>query len=158
MGWRRKKKKEPPRGALLSATPIRNPEATSHEVGNDGLEVRIPVHPGRIARWLARKHDAPLVRRFQLDALGIEVWRMLDGQTTVRGMIETFAASHRLNLREAEVSMLTYLRQLAQRGIMVLAWPKNPNETPEISGFGKRVRAAESLPEMSGETGKDGET
>jgi hypothetical protein len=45
---------------------------------------------------------------------------MIDGRKTVRQLIQSFAQTHRLNLREAEVAMMTYLRTLASRGIVTM--------------------------------------
>jgi hypothetical protein len=41
-------------------------------------------------------------------------------------MIEGFASAHKLNLREAEVAMLAYLRTLATKGIMTLSVTGRP--------------------------------
>jgi hypothetical protein len=59
---------------------------------------------------------------------------MLDGRNTVRAIIETFAREYQLNLREAEVSILAYLRMLAGRGMMVLAVEKTPQEGTDTRG------------------------
>lgn len=123
MGFWRKKGSAPSRPALLAARALRHPQATERPAADGGLELAVPMTRRRLARWLSRSGDKPIVRKFELDALGVEVWRMMDGHTTVRGMIEQLASAHQLNLREAEVAMLAYLRKLMERGIMVLALP-----------------------------------
>ncbi len=116
----RRREKPVERGELLEAVPRRVPDAKERVVGGGAIEVSIPVRRSRLGRWLAMGDDRPVVRRFELDALGASVWRMMDGRTSVRAMIERFAETHQLNLREAEVAMLTYLRTLAARGMMAL--------------------------------------
>ncbi len=123
-----KKRNAPSRLALLAATPIRNPQAAQRRLARGGLELSVPMARTRLARWLSRSGGKPIIRKFELDELGVQVWRMMDGHTTVRTMIEKFASDHQLNLREAEVSMLAYLRTLTERGIMVLALPDDVRE------------------------------
>ena len=134
MRWDRKRQRVPSRSGLLAATAVRNPKVSERRLDDGGLELSVPMTRSRLARWLSRSGDAPIIRKFELDQLGVEVWRMMDGRSTVREMIERFATAHELNLREAEVSMLAYLRTLAGRGIMVLAMPDDP------SGRGKEGR------------------
>jgi hypothetical protein len=125
MVFRRRKERPPSRSALLAARVVRHPQVTERPTADGGLELAVPVARRRLARWLSRSGDRPVIRRFELDALGVETWRMMDGRTTVRGMIERLASAHQLNLREAEVAMLAYLRKLMERGIMALAWPEH---------------------------------
>ncbi len=123
MGFWRKKGPAPSRSALLAARALRHPQATERPVAGGGLELAVPMTRRRLARWLSRSGNKPIIRKFELDALGVEVWRMMDGHATVREMIERLASGHQLNLREAEVAMLAYLRKLTERGIIVLALP-----------------------------------
>lgn len=118
--FRRQKGVTPSRAALLTAVPVRHPSATERTLPNGSVELSVPVEKRRLARWLTGDNK-PIMRKFELDPLGAEVWRMADGRATVREMIEAFAASHQLNLRESEVSMLAYLRTLVSRSIMVIA-------------------------------------
>lgn len=124
MGWWRRKQQPPNRAGLMSAVAVPNPaiEALPREDGS--LELRVPIPKTRLARWVSG-NDRPVVRRFELDRLGAAAWRMVDGTKSVRRLIEEFAAEQQLNLREAEVAMLTYLRTLSARGIMMLAVPQS---------------------------------
>lgn len=108
----------------MAAMAVRHPQVSERVSAGGKVELVVPRTKSRLGRWLSGS-DAPVVRRFELDELGGEVWRMIDGKTTVRMMIERFATAHQLSLREAEVSMLAYLRMLTERGIMVLAWPED---------------------------------
>jgi len=108
------------RQQLLQARPIRNPQAEVTETDQGLLDVAIPFEKPKGLTWFFRGKKT-LLRRFQLDQLGRKVWNLCDGQHTVRQLIETFSRDEGLNLREAEVSMLTYLETLGKRGIIFMA-------------------------------------
>jgi hypothetical protein len=112
-------RRSPDRAAILEAVPIHRPNVEARDREDGGVELRLHLEKGRLARWLTGGPGV-VIRRFELDRLGAEVWRMSDGRTTVRDMIQRFTGVHRLNLREAEVSILTYLRTLTGRGILIL--------------------------------------
>jgi len=114
---------------LLDVAPVRNPEARVEERDDGSLIVRIPVRPRRIVRWLVREApDRPMLRSFEMDALGRQTWDLCDGKRSVRGVIEKFAEQNKLNLREAEVSILTYLETLTSRGLVLFPDPRATRE------------------------------
>jgi len=121
MGLFRRRKPKLTRQQCLAAIAVRNPLARAKPLKNGQLELELPLEKTRLGKWFSFGSDKPLIRRYQLDALGRDVWEMIDGKRPVRALIEQFAAKHRLNLREAEVSMMAYLRTLASRGIIALA-------------------------------------
>jgi hypothetical protein len=122
VGFFRSDRPKVTRQEMLDAVPIRNPEARIELLDDGRRIVRIPVRPRRIVRWLVRDDPKrPTLRSFELDELGGEVWELCDGRRNVRRLIERFAKSHKLNLREAEVSMLAYLKTLTSRAL--LFWP-----------------------------------
>jgi len=45
----------------------------------------------------------------------------VDGTRSVEGLIEHFAAEKRVNIREAEVAVLAFLKTLVQRNLVALA-------------------------------------
>lgn len=126
MGWRRRKDPGPSREMLLAARPLRNPNITEKEISGGGLELTVSLPRSRLFRWLSGGRNDPIVRRYQLDSIGTETWRMIDGRTTIMTMIEHLASAHGMKPRQAEAAVLTYLRTLAQRGIMMLALPHEP--------------------------------
>ena len=103
------------RAAMLNSRPARN-EAVEWE-RNDRGEVRITVT--RQDTWkirlLSKLFYIPRKRSITLDEVGTEVWQMCNGRTTVAQMIEALSTAHQLNRKEAEVSLLEYLKTLAQR-------------------------------------------
>ena len=58
--------------------------------------------------------------RLQLDNLGTEVWKMIDGKRTVRDIVDAFAETHQLEGREAEMAVTQFLRDLGKRGLIGL--------------------------------------
>jgi len=128
MFLRRKKRADHSRSDLLAAVPVRHPGAKEQEAKNDALRLAVPLPRSRVARWLTLGNNQPVTRQFELDERGAAVWRMIDGRMTVRAMIESFAKTHRLNLREAEVAMLSYLRTLSSRSIVAIQFPSKANE------------------------------
>ena len=128
MFLRRKKPPSHSRSDLLAAVPIRHPAALEQTKKNGALLLAVPLPRSRAARWLTLGNARPVTRRFQLDEHGASVWRMIDGRMTVRAMIESFGEMHRLNLREAEVAMLSYLRTLSSRSIIAIQFPDQADE------------------------------
>ncbi len=59
-------------------------------------------------------------KTFELDALGVFVWQAIDNRKTVEQLIRHFAREKRVALREAEVSILAFLKMLTQRGLIAL--------------------------------------
>ena len=127
MNLLKKKRPQISREQLLQAKPVRNPQAQLTEMANGNLELAVPFEKPRGLRWFF-KGQKVLKRRFELDRLGKKVWELCDGGHTVRELIEAFTESEGLNLREAEVSMITYLEVLGKRGIIFLA-VSNPAKT-----------------------------
>jgi len=105
---------------FLSAVPHQN-TAMKVEPVADGVIVSVPVRrPGWLVppiSWLLRWSD---VRRVQLDAAGTETLELVDGRRTVEDIVETFAESHKLSFRESQVAVTAFMRQLVQRGIVVV--------------------------------------
>ena len=116
------------REASLASKPIRNPALTCERHGDGGLLLRVPYTPPR-SRWARLVARALRLegteRRISLDEIGTYVWDMCDGETTVRKMIGRFAEEYKLNRKEAEVSMVQYLRTLAKRGLVGIMVPED---------------------------------
>ena len=74
---------------LLAARPLRNPNTTEKEIADGGLELTVSLPRSRLFRWLSGGRTDPIVRRYQLDKMGVEAWRMIDGRTSVGEMPST---------------------------------------------------------------------
>jgi len=104
----------------LSARPVLN-RLVKVERGEDGNSIlQIPRRDTATVRWVCRTFHLPPYKRVALDELGTFVIEHCDGEHTVRDIVDKFAKNFRLNRREAEVSMSTFLRDLARRAIIAL--------------------------------------
>lgn len=100
---------------MLNSRPARNEELTWER--NDSGEVQITVK--RQENWKVRLISKifyiPKNRKITLDEVGTEVWQLCDGRNTVARMIEELSDKYQLNRKEAEVSLLAYLKTMAQK-------------------------------------------
>jgi hypothetical protein len=121
--FRRERPVQITREQAMSARPVRNPsiEATRDEKGE--VSLKIPRRKTRFVNLLARFGGIPEHKIVTLDAIGAGVWDLCDGQHSVKDLVAAVADKHKLSRKEAEVSLVTYLRQLAQRGIIALEVP-----------------------------------
>jgi hypothetical protein len=126
MGLFRKKRKQPAltRDQALACTPVRN-DIVSWEVLDSGL-VRIeyvlvlkPLLKSISERFGGAGDELP-TRKLELDALGSQVWQMIDGSRTTAQLIEEFAGLQKISNQEAEQSITQFLRELGKRGLIAL--------------------------------------
>jgi hypothetical protein len=112
------RQKEPviDRRQSLDGIPVVNRGVTVEDVPPDRLNlvVRTPRGSGLLARF----QPPVLERNIKLDALGTFVFRQIDGERDVRGIIGIFAERYRANRREAELSTVAFLRSLAERRVI----------------------------------------
>ncbi len=107
----------------LKCLPVRNPavsESRQETTGEVILSYPVKIKPWiRIFQRHAQTSDAPCqIRKLQLDILGTHVWDLIDGTASVLDISAAFAAAHRLNGREAEISVTLFLRELGRREII----------------------------------------
>jgi len=116
-----KRRPEPPRltrEESLSACPVLN-RLVRLERGEGGkIVLQVPRRNTSLARTVSRFFKLPLYRRVALDELGTFVVELCDGENSVRDIVDKFAKAYRLNRREAELSMLEFLRNLTRRSIV----------------------------------------
>lgn len=117
----------------LSGVPLRNEAAG---VVDEGDEVRLSVALKR-SRWLVPPISWVIKPRgektVRLDELGTEVWRLCDGERTLERIIDEFAERHSLTFHEARVSVTGYVKELMQRGALVIAAEEEDEDEPEGS-------------------------
>ena len=106
----------------LTLTPVKNIESSEITLDSGVVVIHYPVtmRPW-MAKWMRRFKGAPPQtgsRKLQLDTLGTEVWKMIDGKRTVRDIVDDFAKTHQLENREAETAVTQFLRDLGKRGVI----------------------------------------
>lgn len=120
------KRKQPviTRRQALDSRPITAPiiDRTDLEGGGQRLIIEVPTPPWRqrLLRLPAKIH-----RKFEFDAIGVQVIDLCDGQKPVKHIIERLRRDHGLHPHEAERAVTTFLRQLVRRGIVTLYLPKH---------------------------------
>ncbi len=106
---------------VLDAVPMRNQSVRVEWRGSD----RVVIYVALKQRWFMQPPWSWLLRvrkeaGYELEGLGREVWEACDGKRTVEAIIDGFAEKHHLRFHEARLSVLAFLRQLIQRGMVVL--------------------------------------
>ena len=113
------------RQKALAYKPVKSSQVTETrlETGEVVLEYPLAVRPlvAAVARRLGKsQEDLIQIKKLQLDVLGTSVWDLVDGKRSVRRMIQIFAETHRLEKKEAEVSVTQFIRELGKRGLLGL--------------------------------------
>jgi hypothetical protein len=100
---------------MLNSRPARNEELTWER--NDDGEVQVTVKRQETwkVRLISKIFYIPKNRKITLDEVGTEVWQLCNGRNTVAQMIEALSDKYQLNRKEAEVSLLAYLKTMAQK-------------------------------------------
>jgi hypothetical protein len=106
----------------LYCIPIRNPRVV--ETRLDSGEMLL-TYPETIKPWFAvilqrrmKRTEIQRARKLQLDILGTSVWDLVDDDATVMDIIAAFAKRHQIYHKEAEISVIQFLRELGRRGII----------------------------------------
>jgi len=112
------------RAEALEYTPVKSREISEIrlESGEVVIEYPLIVRPwiAAVARRLGGPQNRKQTKKLQLDAMGTSVWDLVDGERSARIIIQIFAKTHRLENKEAEVSVTSFIRQLGQRGLLGL--------------------------------------
>ncbi len=106
----------------LTLVPVKSIEISEITLKSGHTVIRYPVtmRPW-MAKWIQKFKGSALQvgsRKLQLDNLGTDVWKMIDGKRTVRNIADAFAESHQLGYREAEMAVTQFLRDLGKRGLI----------------------------------------
>jgi hypothetical protein len=106
----------------LCCIPVRNPLVLENRMDSG---VMLLSYPETLRPWFAnilqrmkKKSELRRMRKLQLDILGTGVWDLVDGKSTVMEIIDSFAGLYQLYHKEAEVSVIQFLRELGRRGIV----------------------------------------
>jgi hypothetical protein len=120
-------KKQPKIGreAMFKSKPVRNNQVEWEK--NDKGEIHVTLTRGDSwkVRTLSKIFWIPQQKTLVLDEIGAQVWDMCDGRTTVEAIIKRLSKTHQLNVKEAEISLLAYLKKLGQKGLLGFAVAKN---------------------------------
>jgi len=108
----------------MKLAPVKNSRITEQRSAGGMVIIRYPI---TLRPWIAKLlnqfgHSANenRYRKLELDMLGTEVWSMIDDARSVRQITRIFADTHRMPLRESEIAITQFLRDLGRRGIIGL--------------------------------------
>ena len=106
---------------MLQGRPVQN-HAAKQEARVDGtlwltVKKRKPRFLIPPLAWFIRPR---LSKRYELDKLGVYVWKLCDGKRRVEDIIDSFAGEFGLSFHEARVAVTGYLKTLVQRGALVI--------------------------------------
>jgi hypothetical protein len=117
--------KEFTRTEALASIPQRSPSATWEILENGDILIEYPLNIKPFFLQLANRfhkgQEQKLTKKLQLDSMGSRVWQMFDGVKEVKTIIGEVADQSGLSLQEAEISVTTFLRQLGQRGLILIS-------------------------------------
>jgi hypothetical protein len=112
------------RAEALDRIPVKNRQITENRLETGEVVIHYPVTMRPFFAGLAKRfgvQEAQIqIKKLQLDELGTTVWNLMDGERSVRQLVKMFAGTHRLEIREAEVSITQFLRELGRRGLIAM--------------------------------------
>ena len=110
------------REEALGRTPVKYRHLREERTAAGEVVILYPVTArpwiAALARWLGTGAAAPRTGRLQLDAMGSEVWGMLDGRSSLREIADRFAGRHRVGATEAQTAVAQFVRELGRRGLV----------------------------------------
>lgn len=112
------------RTEALKFTPVKSGRVreTRLETGEIILTYPMDIRPwiDRIVKRFGGKGSKAVDKKLQLDELGTAVWEQINGERSVKQVIQWFAKKYQLHNKEAEVSVSRFLRELGRRGLIGL--------------------------------------
>lgn len=112
------------RTEALKFTPVKSGrvQETRLETGEIILTYPMDIRPwiDRIVKRFGGKEAKSVDKKLQLDELGTAVWEQINGERSVKQVIQWFAKRYQLHNKEAEVSVSRFLRELGKRGLIGL--------------------------------------
>ena len=126
------------REAMLDSRPTRNDLIEWEETDDGEVQVIVTRQDNWKIRLLSKVFYIPKQRKITLDELGSEVWDMCNGSTTVAQMIENLSLKYQLNRKEAEVSLLTYLKSLGEKRFIGFALEPGEKGSGRGAASGKK--------------------
>jgi hypothetical protein len=112
------------RAEALNRIPVKNSQISEKRLETGEIVIHYPITVRPLFAGLIKRFGGPEVqtqtKKLQLDELGTAVWDLVDGKRSVRQLVNTFAGMHRLEPREAEVSVTQFVRELGRRGLIAM--------------------------------------
>jgi hypothetical protein len=110
---------------LLASRPVLNQAVKWYLNDEDVIQIDIPRRETWWISLLSKVIYTPQKRTIALDEVGTSVWQMIEEHKTVNNMIKQLAKEFKLNRREAEASLIAYLRTLAKKKLVGFEVPRS---------------------------------
>lgn len=118
-----------PRGEMLALRPLRSVSVVwEPKAEAPGVQITVPRRDDRLGQLLGRVFQVPSTKTIELDEFGAAVWEKCDGKHSVEQLVVFTASAYKLNRRQAEVSVVSFMRMLAQRRLIGLDKSKNTSK------------------------------
>lgn len=132
-------KKQPriSREAMFNSKPARNSQLEWKTNKDDEVTITLRRADTTKVKVLSKIFWVPEKRTLVLDEIGSQVWNMCDGRTSVAAMIKRLCETHKLNAKEAEISLLSYLRTLGRKNLLGFLVEKSDLRKKKRSASGK---------------------
>ena len=112
-----RKGRKMPRKQVFGGVPTRNPSVEVETIEN-GLRLRIDRDQTVMPWYVRMMPKPPPDKTFEMDHVGAFVWNMCDGRHTIAQIADALADEKKLEMKEAEVALVNYLRTLSKRGLI----------------------------------------
>ena len=127
-----------PRGETLALRPVRATvvtwERNSDDEAGGSARLTVPRRQDRLGRLLGRVFPVPAHKIIELDEFGAEVWEMCDGQHSVEQLVTHTCGKYKLNRRQGEVSVVAFMKMLAQRRLVGFLTKESAKEKERTYG------------------------
>lgn len=110
----------------LQAKVIPNPQVQMEEGADGNAVLLVPITLKRrykLLTWFigrAGRAKLPEHKKIELDEVGTIVWKLCDGKHKVRDIVNRVSRDYKMPRKEAEHSVTTYLKSLAQRQLVAI--------------------------------------
>ncbi len=127
----------------LAAIPVRNQNIEIRRDDAGTVTITIPWRRTRLGAVLGALLMLPRGQRrrvLELDEVGSYVFDLCDGRRPVKTIVDILSERYKLSRKEAALSILTYLGQLARRGVVALLVPTDEARRREPGAPRRRRR------------------
>ena len=129
-----KKRKQPvlSRKESMGSVVVKNENIKEETAGSGDITLTVFRDTGSLlAKLMIRYFGLPEKKKIILDERGSFIWKCCDGKVTVGEMIERFSSTYNLNRKEAEVSIVHFIKSLAKRGLAGVVIQRDADDRKE---------------------------
>ena len=125
------------RDQSFSARPMGARIVARQTLPGGGERVTVEQEPTGAYRWLLRLPRV-IRKKFELDAIGVEVLGMCDGETSVKRIVERFTREHGVHPHEGRRAVTAFLETMMRKGLVTMVVGKAGGIAAGDSGKKKR--------------------